>query len=119
VGAGGEGGEGPAGGLLALVIMAACRLLILLMTHMVVNHAGQANPAPRQPRSHLRPRVAGHLGDARAVERFEEQCRRLCTARDLTVIRVLRTTMCGPAAATRARGMPRCCGCCRCGRPTM
>jgi DNA invertase Pin-like site-specific DNA recombinase len=29
-------------------------------------------------------------GDARAVERFEEQCRRLCDARGLTVIRVLR-----------------------------
>ena len=29
-------------------------------------------------------------GDARAVERFEEQCRRLCDARGLRVIRVLR-----------------------------
>jgi site-specific DNA recombinase len=29
-------------------------------------------------------------GDARAVERFEEQCRRLCAARELTVFRVLR-----------------------------
>jgi DNA invertase Pin-like site-specific DNA recombinase len=29
-------------------------------------------------------------GDARAVERFEEQCRRLCDSRGLTVIRVLR-----------------------------
>jgi DNA invertase Pin-like site-specific DNA recombinase len=29
-------------------------------------------------------------GDARAVERFEQQCRRLCAARELDVLRVLR-----------------------------
>ncbi|HTT55232.1 MAG TPA: recombinase family protein [Streptosporangiaceae bacterium] len=57
---------------------------------MVVNHAGQANGS-RGNRAVIYVRESlDTWGDARAVERFEEQCRRLCAARDLSVIRVLR-----------------------------
>ncbi len=57
---------------------------------MVVNHAGQANRT-RGNRAVIYVRESlDTWGDARAVERFEEQCRRLCEARDLTVLRALR-----------------------------
>jgi hypothetical protein len=57
---------------------------------MVVNHAGQANRT-RGDRAVIYVRESlDTWGDARAVARFEEQCRRLCEARDLTVPRVLR-----------------------------
>ena len=82
--------EAPALGLFRLVVPSAKRLLILIITHMVLNHAGQANRT-RGNRAVIYVRESMDVwGDARAVERFEEQCRRLCEVRDLTVLRVLR-----------------------------
>src|SRR5258707_14571464 len=43
-------------------------------------------------------------GDARAVERFEQQCRRLCAARELDVLRVLRDNDVRVSNGNKGRG---------------
>jgi DNA invertase Pin-like site-specific DNA recombinase len=81
--------ERPAFGLFYLVMKPAERLVIAIITHMTTQ-ADRTNRA-RGNRAVIYVRESlDTWGDARAVERFEEQCRRLCAARDLDVIRVLR-----------------------------
>jgi hypothetical protein len=62
----------------------------VILTHIIAMHPDRVNRS-RGSRAVIYVRESLDIwGDARAVERFEEQCRRLCDARGLTVIRVLR-----------------------------
>src|SRR5262250_3280647 len=77
-------------GLFHLVMAPAQGVENAITTHTATTRAERVNRS-RGSRAVIYVREPlDNWGDARAVERFEEQCRWLCDARGLSVIRVLR-----------------------------
>jgi DNA invertase Pin-like site-specific DNA recombinase len=81
------------------MVVTAQRLLLFIITHMTLTQADRT----RGDRAVIYVRESMDVWqDARAVARFEQECRRLCAARGLTVIKVLRDN--DVRASTRNQG---------------